>query len=139
LKTENGAKPHSALKSLEKLIGRWKVSGEAYGEVTFNWMEGGFFMVQDIDLIGAKGIEFIGYDEKEGILKSHYFDDRGNILECTYMISETEHIVTIDTPGIKGEFNGKFCDNGKIIYGNWKWVKDGKEMSYYTTLAKVNY
>jgi hypothetical protein len=130
-------KPDPALKSLDRLLGTWYVSGEAYGQVTFNWMEGGFFMVQDVDLIGTKGIEFIGYDAGSRTLRSHYFDINGQTLEYIYEVSETEHIVSIDMPGVKGKFKGKFSDGGKTITGNWKWVKEGKEMECQTTLTKV--
>jgi hypothetical protein len=39
--------PHPALKQLEPLIGTWKVSGpNINGEWRYEWMEGGFFMIQ---------------------------------------------------------------------------------------------
>lgn len=37
-------RPNPDLKRLGKLVGTWKVSGEAQGQVTFEWMEGGFFL-----------------------------------------------------------------------------------------------
>jgi len=44
--------------------------GEIHGRVTFEWMEGGFYLVQrvDIDHIGQKitGVEYVGYDEATG-------------------------------------------------------------------------
>ena len=130
-------KPNPALKSLNRLLGAWVVTGEAHGQVTFNWMEGGFFMVQDIDLIGTKGIEFIGYDKSSKSLKSHYFDTNGQVLEFTYETSESGHIVFIDMPGIKGKFKGKFGKGGEIINGKWKWIKDGREMACEVTLTRV--
>ena len=42
--------PNAALKKLEKLIGTWEVSGGAQGRVTYEWMEGGFFLIQHVDL-----------------------------------------------------------------------------------------
>jgi hypothetical protein len=129
--------PHPMLKSLTRLVGTWNVSGEAHGQVTFKWMEGGFFMVQDVNLIGAKGIEFIGYDETTNSLRSHYFDSAGKYLEYTYRVSETEHIVLIDMPGVKGRFKGRFSNNGNTISGDWKWVKDGEELGYHAVLNKI--
>jgi len=100
-------RPHPKLKKLERLIGRWKVTGHAHGNVTFNWMEGGFFMVQDIDLDNVKGIEFIGHDRQTGELRSHYFENKGNALEYVYRVTATEHIISIDMPGIKGELTAR--------------------------------
>jgi len=135
--TENGFTRNPALKSLDRLLGKWNVSGEAHGQVTFNWMEGGCFMIQDVNLVGTNGIEFIGYNDKTNSLQSHYFDSKGTYLECTHHVSETDHIVLVDMPGIKGKFKGKFSNNGNVISGDWNWTRDGKELSYHTILTRV--
>ena len=101
-------------------------------------MEGGFFLVQYVDLDGAKGLEFIGYDEESGTLKSHYFDDDGKVLEYTYMVGETDHIISIDMPHIKGKFNGKYSNNGNTITGDWHWKQDGEELGYKAIFTKVH-
>ena len=48
----------------DRLVGTWEVSGGARGKVTFEWMEGGFFLIQRVDLEQhgqrIKGIEIIG-------------------------------------------------------------------------------
>jgi len=77
MKRTDALKPNPALESLSRLLGDWTISGGASGRVTFKWMEGGFFMVQDIDMAGIHGIEFIGYDERSRTLRSDYFDSRG--------------------------------------------------------------
>jgi hypothetical protein len=43
--------PNPALKKLERLVGTWRISGpDVEGEVTFEWMESGFFLIQHFDL-----------------------------------------------------------------------------------------
>jgi hypothetical protein len=43
--------PSPDLRSLgERLVGVWEVSGGAQGRVTFEWMEGDFFLIQHVDL-----------------------------------------------------------------------------------------
>jgi hypothetical protein len=37
--------PNTDLKTLDKLVGTWTVSGEAEGTVTYEWTEGGFFLL----------------------------------------------------------------------------------------------
>lgn len=76
------AEPNPALRSLDRLVGAWDVSGpEMGGRVTFEWMEGGFFLVQRVDLVHGgsrvRGVEYIGYDGESRSLKSHYFGDSG--------------------------------------------------------------
>jgi hypothetical protein len=75
-------KPSPALRSLDRLIGTWKVSGpDLDRRVTFEWMEGGFFLMQHVQLNqgGQKshGIEIIGHDQESNTLKSHYFGSTG--------------------------------------------------------------
>ena len=60
------AQPDAALKRLGRLVGTWQVSGEAHGTVTYAWMEGGFFLIQHVDLGQAKGIEIIGRERGYG-------------------------------------------------------------------------
>src|SRR5919199_6932171 len=80
--------PNPILKSLEVLVGTWEVSGRQsgpYGEINgrlaFEWMEGGFYLIEnvDIDYIGydIRGSEFIGYDESNNIIKSYFFGNTG--------------------------------------------------------------
>lgn len=80
--------PNPALKSLDVMAGTWNVKGresgpdgEIHGQVTFEWMEGGFFLVQRVNLdhIGQKikGVEYIGYDESSKALKSYFFSNHG--------------------------------------------------------------
>src|SRR3712207_8905773 len=68
--------PNPALGSLEVMVGTWELrgresgpEGEIHGRPTFEWMEGGFYLVQhvDIDHIGRRivGTEYIGYDRSE--------------------------------------------------------------------------
>jgi hypothetical protein len=51
------------------------------GRVAFEWMEGGFYLVQrvDIDHAGQKitGVEYVGYDESNGVLRSYFFSNHG--------------------------------------------------------------
>ena len=58
--------PNPDLESLDRLVGTWEMSGEVQGQVTFEWMEGGFFLIQHVDLEQygqkIKGIEIIGHD-----------------------------------------------------------------------------
>lgn len=43
--------PNPALKQLERLIGKWKITGDDVdGETIFEWMEGGFFLIQRFEM-----------------------------------------------------------------------------------------
>jgi hypothetical protein len=52
--------PSPSLRALDKLVGTWELSGDVGGTVTYEWMEGGFFLIQHIDLgEEAKGMEIM--------------------------------------------------------------------------------
>jgi hypothetical protein len=74
------------------------------GRTTFEWMEGGFFLLQRVDFTGSKSIEVIGHDEESGSLKSHYFGNGGGILEYAYELEGDTLTVSIDMPRAKGRF-----------------------------------
>ena len=55
--------PNPALKSLDVMVGTWNLKGresgpdgEIHGQVAFEWMEGGFYLLQrvDMDYLGRK-------------------------------------------------------------------------------------
>jgi hypothetical protein len=48
---EQPPEPSPNLKNLgNRLVGAWEVSGDAQGRVSFEWMEGGFFLIQRVEL-----------------------------------------------------------------------------------------
>jgi hypothetical protein len=57
-------KPSAQVKALDRLVGSWLVAGGAEGTVTYEWMAGGFFLLQRVDLeqFGQPitGLEVIG-------------------------------------------------------------------------------
>ena len=62
--TTQSDQPSEGVQALDRLVGRWAVTGGAEGTVHYEWMPGGFFLLQHIDLThdGAPvtGIEVIG-------------------------------------------------------------------------------
>jgi len=38
------------LQALDRLVGTWTVSGGAEGTVRYEWMDGGYFLLQHVDL-----------------------------------------------------------------------------------------
>src|SRR5215213_7440834 len=63
-------KPNPDLKSLDRLIGTWNQGGALSGKTTFEWAEGGFFLIQRVDFQNGedtiKGIEIIGHEFEFG-------------------------------------------------------------------------
>ena len=63
--------PNPDLKRLDTLVGTWVMSGEVHETVTDEWMDGGFFLIQHVNLEQqdgqqAKGMEMIGHLHRFG-------------------------------------------------------------------------
>jgi hypothetical protein len=134
--TYRPSEPNPALRSLDRLVGAWNVTdpsakGEIYGRVRFEWMEGGHFFIQHVDLDHnghrVKGMEIIGYDEKTGNLKSHYFGSEPGILEYTWEVTPETLTIWFGDKGSEGAYRGRFSDDGNTCTGAWEWPGGGYE------------
>jgi len=134
---------NTKLKRLDRLVGTWKTSDPSggkgiKGQSSFEWMEGGNFLMQHMDSGEAKGIEIIGYDEKSKSLTSHYFDgSTGKHLEYTYLLENDTLTVSIDMPKAKGQFIGKFNDDNSEYVGRWDWTEESKKMGFEAKMTKI--
>jgi hypothetical protein len=133
-----------ALRSLDVLVGTWLVSGTdggSAGRVTYRWMEGGRFLVQDVDLAddgsggtgGSKGVEYIGFDTDTGTLRSHFFGQSGEILEYTYEVAGDRLTIWFGDRSSPAKFEGSFNDDFTVNAGRWVWPGGG----YESTMVKA--
>jgi hypothetical protein len=81
--------PIPQLECLEHFVGTWRISPETsrdiYGCVSFEWMVGGYFLVQHVELFEAgrvhSGVAYIGWEPEAGNLRAIYFGDNEIPLE----------------------------------------------------------
>lgn len=144
-------KPNPGLKQLEVLVGTWTLEGRdlgsgaaMHGQLTFEWLDGGFFLVQRATVEETTGIEYIGYDEVRKACTSHYFDNVGNLFNYTFEIEGDRITVTgvdfdtgisttkFDKSAGTAAFNGTFSADRKTITGRWEWPGGG----YDATITK---
>jgi hypothetical protein len=129
-----------ALRSLDVLVGTWQVTGTdggGQGEITYRWMEGGRFLIQEVDLEddgngGTKGIEYIGFDTDTGTLRSHFFGRSGEILEYTYEIAGDTLTIWYGDRDSPAKFEGTFDADFTTNTGRWVWPGGG----YASTMVK---
>ena len=132
--------PYPALKKLDRLVGKWKISGpKVDGYTTYEWMEGGFFLIQCFDLTydgeRHKGTEYTGFDEDTQTLRSHLMEINGGNFTYTYDIEGDTLWYWFGDKGSDNFSRGIFSKDSNIINGCWQWPEsDGKTGSYeYTT------
>lgn len=141
-------KPSPDLKSLERLVGTWKVSdpsgkGAINGRVTYEWMEGGFFLVQHVDLEQygqkIKAVEIIGHEHAYGAepskeIKSRAYDNMGNTLDYVYEVDKDTLTIWGGQKGSPAYFKGTFSDGGNTCTGGWVYPGGG---GYKATMTRV--
>ena len=87
-------------------MGTWEMSGEVSGTVTYEWMEGGFFLIQRVDLEQhgqrIKGLEIIGHEKPFGSEPSEEIKSRF----CSTRVTLSTRLRTGGTPSQSGEGEG---------------------------------
>jgi Protein of unknown function (DUF1579) len=135
--------PNPALRKLDRLVGEWNVSGpDIAGRVTYEWMEGGFFLIQHVDLTAfgrpIKGVEYIGFDEGTQTLRSHFMDNNGSNFTYTWDIEDDTLWIWFGEKGSDNRFRGTFDESRDRYSGSWKWpLPDGGTGGYEATLTRV--
>ncbi|MBI5160978.1 MAG: hypothetical protein HY996_06155 [Micrococcales bacterium] len=134
------SRPNPDLRSLDRLIGTWEVTGEATGTVTYEWAEGGFFLFQHVELGGTKGIEIIGHEQKYGeepstdIRSRYYGFSEGETLEYTYEIASDTLSIWSGERGSPAYYEGIFDEAGDTLTGAWHYPGGG---GYRTVSTRV--
>ncbi len=122
--------PYTALRTLNRLIGKWEVTGSfVEGEVQFEWMDGGYFLIQHVNLKrgdhSIKGTEYIGYDEDTQTLRSHYMDNNGSNFTYTWELSGDTLRTWFGEKNSNNFFEGTFSSDGNSYSGKWQWPGGG--------------
>ena len=137
------SQPNPDLRRLDTLVGTWEVSGGAQGKVTYEWMEGGFFLVQHVDLEQdgqqVKGIEIIGHLRPFGEapseeIRSRYYDTMGNTLDYVYELQGDTLTIWGGEKGSPAYYKGTFSDDGNTLTGGWVYPGGG---GYESTSTRV--
>ena len=135
--------PNPDLKGLDRLVGRWEVSGGAQGRVTYEWMEGGFFLIQRVDLEQygqkLKGIEVIGHEREFGAepgedIKSRFYDNMGNTLDYVNELVGDTLTIWGGEKGSPAYSKGTFSDDGDALSSEWVYPGGG---GYRSTMTRV--
>ena len=136
------SEPNAALKSLDVMVGAWDLEGretgsnaEIEGRLSFEWMEGGFYLVQHVEIDYAdrkvNGVEYVGYDEASASLRSCFFSSEGPgpfggvAIEYAWEVDDGTVTIWGGEVGSPANFKGKFSDDRNAIWGRWEWPGGG--------------
>ena len=125
-----------ALTFFSVLIGEWKTIGThpylgdvvLHGRTSFNWIEGGAFVVMRTENDEEKipgGIAVFGSDDATGELFMLYFDERK--VSRKYEVSFKDNVLKWwrNDPGFSQRFTCQLSDNDNTIVGKGEMCKDG--------------
>ena len=128
-------KPNPDLKSLDRLIGTWRQSGELDGEITYEWAEGGFFLIQRVDFTHGenmiKGMEIIGHESTFGTepsteIKSRFYSFLdGMTLDYVYEMEGDTLTIWGGEKGSPAYYRGTFSEDGNTLTGSWVYPGGG--------------
>ena len=136
------AAPNPDLQKLERLVGTWEISdpsgkGEIRGQISYEWVEGGFFLLQRFDLLHGehrnKGVEYIGHfqlfgEEPSEEIKTRVFSFLdGMVLDYVYELERDTLIIWAGEKGSPAYFKGQFSEDGNSLTGAWVYPGGGYE------------
>lgn len=137
--------PDTELRKLDRLVGTWQVTGGAPGTVRYEWMDGGFFLLQHIELEQdgqeVKGMEVIGRERTFGAekpsehIKSRYYDSQGNTFDYVYAVDGDTLTIWGGEVGSPAYFKGDFDAEGSTVTGAWVYPGGGGYASNMTRIG----
>lgn len=146
--TQEMPTPSPDIKGLYRLIGTWNVfdpsgKGGAQGTVTYELMDGGFFLIQNIELEHGdnkvKGIEIIGHEHTFGAepsaeIKSRYYGAEGYTFDYVYELEGDTLTIWGGEKGSPAYYKGQFSEDGNSATGAWFYPGGG---GYESAMTRV--
>jgi hypothetical protein len=141
--TNDTPTPAADVRALDPLVGTWKVSGGVTGTVTYEWMDGGFFLLQhtDFDHDGhrVKGMEVIGHlqrfgEEPTADIHSRYYGSGGETFDYVYELADGTLTIWGGERGSPAYYKGTFSADGDTCTGAWVYPGGG---GYDSTMTRV--
>jgi hypothetical protein len=131
--------PADDLKKLDILVGAWELQDDTRGQIRFEWLEGGFFLMQhyriEFEDHTTSGIEIIGHERAFGAtessveIKSRIYDNTGNTFDYIYELEDDTLTIWGGEKGSPAYYRGTFSPDGNKLSGAWVYPGGGYKSS----------
>lgn len=127
-------RPDDAVRVLDRLVGTWRISGDATGLIEYAWLDGGWFLVQtgELELYGHRNrfTELIGRDRPFGgdpsaDIKSRVYTSEGDTLDYVYALDGDTLTIWGGSRDSDSRYVGTFSADGSTLTGAWTWPGGG--------------
>ena len=126
--------PDPALRALDPFVGSWRLKGHLIGsdeenivgQATYRWLEGGFFLVQDIELdfaglFDVKSHELVGCDPETEAFSSLVFSNLAPTpLPYKWEVQGRRLTITVSYGPLDATFKGEMSEDGNSMSGGWR-------------------
>jgi hypothetical protein len=123
-----------ALDQLDRFVGDWVMEGNLVGSAEknikgtarFEWLPGGFFLKQHIQLdfagmVQIDSTEIVGYDAETGTFTSLVYSNMSpQPLPYTWKVDGDKVEITVSYGPMDATFHGEFADGGNRFGGSWR-------------------
>lgn len=136
--------PSAQVRAFAPLVGTWRVTGGAEGTVRYEWLEGGHFLIQHVNLVQdgvpAVGVEVIGHlrpfgQEPSEHVHSRFYDNQGNTLDYVHRMEGRELTIWAGEAGSPIRFVGELSEDGRRLTGDWDYAGQG---GYASTMTRID-
>jgi hypothetical protein len=134
--------PSPEVRALDRLVGEWEVTGGSEGTVRYEWMEGGYFLLQHVELEQSgeriRGLEVIGNlrlfgEDPSADVHSRYYDTAGNTFDYVYALEGDTLWIWAGERDSPAFFRGIFSADGQTVTGAWEFPGGG---GYESTMTR---
>jgi hypothetical protein len=129
-----GLAPAPELRQFDRFIGTWNLVGHLVGsdeetirgQATYEWLPGGFFLQQHVQLDFAgfaqiDSYEMISYDPQTGTFPSTVYSNMSpEPLPYRWQIDGDTVTITVIYPPLDATFTGHWSDDGNTFSGGWR-------------------
>lgn len=127
--------PRGDLRALDRLVGTWDLSAESAGTVRYEWMDGGHFLLQHVNMSSegepaATGVEFIGHwrpygEEADPMIRSRFYGSSGDTLDYVYEVDGDTLTIWAGDVGSPAYYRGRFSADDRTLDGSWVYPGGG--------------